>query len=276
MSRRKKGKGEKESGERWLITYADLITLLMIFFIIMFAMSEISAQKFSAMASSLSISLGGSEHILPGAGPSPVASMPAPPSEAEMQAKKEEEQLKELKKQLKEFIDANNLAGQISVSVEERGLVVSFLDPVLFPLGSAQLTPNAKDIIQKVGKILLQSDNYVRIEGHTDDIPINTVMYPSNWELSAARATSVVQELIKNMQFPPVRLAATGYGQYRPRVPNDTMEHKQLNRRVDIVVLRSKYTKAEPMILKQENQQPEEKSSEALAPVVQNQDIKAP
>ena len=275
MSRKRKAKAEKETGERWLITYSDLITLLMIFFIIMFAMSEIDAQKFSAIAGSLNIALGGSEHILPGAGPSAVQSMPMPIQEIQ-QAQKEAEKLKELQKQLESLIETNNLSGRIAVSIEERGLVVSFYDPVLFPLGSAQLTPNAKDIIHKVGQILLQSDNYIRIEGHTDDIPINTVMYPSNWELSVARATSVVQELIKNITFPPARLAATGYGQYRPRVSNDSMEHKQMNRRVDMVVVRSKYEQAEPTTWKPENQKPEVKNAETQVPQVQNQQIKAP
>ena len=256
MSRKRKGKAEKENSERWLLTYADLITLLMIFFIILFAMSEIDVQKFSAMAGSLNVAMGGSEHILPGVGPSAVQSMPMPIREVQ-QAQEEAEKLKELQKQLESLIEKNNLSGQISVTIEERGLVVSFYDPVLFPLGSAQLTPNAKDITHKVGQILLQSDNYIRIEGHTDDIPINTVMYPSNWELSVARATSVVQELIKNLAFPPARLAATGYGQYRPRVSNDSMVHKQMNRRVDMVVVRSKYEQAEPTTWKLENQKPE-------------------
>ena len=275
MSRKRKAKAEKENSERWLITYSDLITLLMIFFIIMFAMSKLNSEKFAAIAGSLNVALGGGQHILPGAGPSIAKNMPISSVVSEMQAQKELEKLKELQKQLQSYIEKNNLSGQIAVSIEERGLVLSFFDPVLFPLGSAQLTPNAKDITRKVGQILLQSDNYIRIEGHTDDIPINTVMYPSNWELSAGRATSVVQELIKNIAFPPARLAATGYGQYRPRVSNDSMEHKQMNRRVDIVVVRSKYEQSEPTTWKPENQKPEVINSETLVPQVQNQQTKA-
>jgi chemotaxis protein MotB len=274
MSRKRKGKAEKENGERWLITYSDLITLLMIFFIIMFAMSEISNQKFTAIASSLNIALGGSEHILPGAGPSAIESNPASPIQVQ-QIQKEAEQLRELQKELQDLIEKKNLTGHILVSIEERGLVVSFLDPVLFPLGSAQLTPKAKNIVQEVGQILLKSDNYIRIEGHTDDIPINTAIYPSNWELSAARATSVVQELIKTMSFPPERLAATGYGEYRPRVPNDSMDHKQMNRRVDIVVVRSKYEQSEPMILQTEDQKSEGNTTDTLIPQMQKQENKS-
>ena len=276
MNRKRKGKAEKENSERWLLTYSDLITLLMIFFVIMFAMSEVDSQKFAAIAGSLNVALGGSQHILNGAGPSPVQGIPVSLIASEQQAQKETEKLKELQKQIESLIETNNLSGQISVSIEERGLVLSFFDPVLFPLGSAQLTLNAKDITQKVGQILLQSDNYIRIEGHTDDIPINTAMYPSNWELSAARATSVVQELIKSIAFPPERLAATGYGQYRPRVSNDSMEHKKMNRRVDIVVVRSKYDQAEPTTWKSENQKSEVNNPETLVPQMQDQQIKSP
>ncbi|MBC7105712.1 MAG: OmpA family protein, partial [Firmicutes bacterium] len=94
--------------------------------------------------------------------------------------------------------------------------------------------------------ILLRLPNYIRVEGHTDDLPINTPQFPSNWDLSTARANTVVKELIDGLGFPPERLAAVGYGEYRPRVPNDSDYHRQLNRRVDIVVLKTKYSGAEP------------------------------
>ncbi|WP_066637343.1 OmpA/MotB family protein [Desulfolucanica intricata] len=250
MRKKRRTKPHKDNNDRWLLTYSDLITLLMIYFIVMFAISNTDLQKFAAIADGLSRVLGGgSRSILMGSGPSVESGLPIPPIDSIDGGglQNESKQMLELEKQLQDYIDSNSLKKKISVNMEERGIVVSFYDPVLFPLGSAELTPASKDIIKEVAGILIQSDNYIRIEGHTDDIPINTGRYPSNWELSAARATSVVQELINTHNFPPVRLAATGYGEYRPRVPNDTMEHKQLNRRVDIVVLRSKYNEAEPM-----------------------------
>jgi len=129
-------------------------------------------------------------------------------------------------------------------------VVLSFQDVALFPLGSAELTPGARDMIGKIGKILIKVPQYLRVEGHTDDLPINTREFPSNWELSVARATSVVQELIHRLNFSPRRLSATGYGEFRPRVPNDSPDNRQQNRRVDIVVLKSKYETAEPKIMK--------------------------
>jgi chemotaxis protein MotB len=98
----------------------------------------------------------------------------------------------------------------------------------------------------KLGLILLQTPNFIRIEGHTDNVPINTPRFPSNWELSVARATSVVQYLISRHNFPPERLSATGYGEYRPKASNATAEGRQKNRRVDFVILSSLYEKAEP------------------------------
>jgi len=154
--------------------------------------------------------------------------------------------LQRVKSQLASFIKEENLGASVSVRSEERGIVVSFQDPVLFALGSAELTTQAKEILYKVGSLLLDIPNYIRVEGHTDDLPIHTARYPSNWELSVARATSVVQELIRSLGFPPERLSATGYGEYRPRVPNTSDANRQLNRRVSIVILSSEYEVAEP------------------------------
>ncbi|MBC7107011.1 MAG: OmpA family protein, partial [Firmicutes bacterium] len=148
---------------------------------------------------------------------------------------------------LQERLEREGLAGRVTVSVEERGVVISFLDTVLFPIGSDELTPRARELLGKLGQELRSLPNYVRVEGHTCDLPINNRRFPSNWELSVARATSVVQALVRDAGIPPARLSATGYGEYRPRVPNDSEAHRQLNRRVDLVVLRAKYEATEPL-----------------------------
>ena len=121
--------------------------------------------------------------------------------------------------------------------MEERGLVISLQDIVLFPSGSAGITPEAKKIIADIGAHLKTLPNYLRVEGHTDNLPINTPKFPSNWELSSARATNVVHELINRCGIHPERLSATGYGEYRPKVDNDSVGHRQMNRRVDILIL---------------------------------------
>ncbi|MEW6191876.1 MAG: flagellar motor protein MotB [Bacillota bacterium] len=252
--KRRRSEVEEANRERWLITYADLITLLLIFFIVLFTFSNIDAKKFAGIAESLSKALGGGGGmVLEGPGPSVVAG--APVSQERVETKfslskeaKETLQMQKIKEQIEKYAREQGLAARVTARIEERGVVVSIQDTALFPLGSADLTPQARLIVRKVGEILLATDNYIRIEGHTCDLPIHTARFPSNWELSVARATSVVQELLR-INFPPQRLSASGYGEYRPVAPNDSEANRQKNRRVDFVVLRSRYKEVEPGIL---------------------------
>lgn len=238
MNKKRRSSEKKENSERWLLTYSDLITLLMIFFVVMYALSNVDANKFRAISDALSKALGGGGNMVQiHPGPSPEAT----PFDLGNSASREESQMEEISQQIKEYLKNNNLSAKVSVATEERGVVVSFQDPVFFPSGSAEIIPSAVPVIQNVGRIILQIANNVRVEGHTDNVPINNASFPSNWELSSARATRIVKELIR-VEFPPGRLSATGYGEYRPRAANDTEENRQLNRRVDIVVLRSKYS----------------------------------
>ena len=236
----------KDNKERWLLTYSDLITLLMVFFVVLYALSSINARKFQSMAFSLAMAMGGGgQSVLsePGAALAPGISSSSFEIDKEMQ---ELSEMERIKNELQAYIDQNGLNGKVTVNLEERGVVVSFQDVALFPLGSAGLLPDAKEKINKIGQILMKTTHYIRVEGHTDNLPINTRSFPSNWELSVARATSVVQELIYSLNFTPYRLSATGYGEFRPREPNDSDAQRQRNRRVDIVILKSKYETAEP------------------------------
>lgn len=248
--RRQIGKGSRSNHERWLLTYADMITLLTVFFVVLYALSTLNAKKFEAVAVSLAKAMGGGQSVLldPGtslargiSGSSTVKDVP------DIQDMDELNNLERIRQALQQYIDQNGLNGKVTVNMEERGVVLSFQDVALFPLGSAELSPGAMELISNLGRILLTSQHYLRVEGHTDDLPINTRDYPSNWELSVARATRVVKELIRGIGFPSNRLSATGYSEFRPRVRNDTAEHRQQNRRVDIVVLKSKYETAEPV-----------------------------
>lgn len=228
MARRKE-KHEKETNqERWLLTYSDLITLLMIFFVVMYSMSNVDAQKFKAIAGSLSSVLSGtSESVLDSLGPSIIEG--------------EAQQMEEVRQQLQEYIDANNLGNSIKIYIQERGLVISLSDTVLFPSGQASLTPEAQEIMRKVGLSLKGLDNYIRVEGHTDNLPINTQEYPSNWELSAMRSTNVVRFLLKESGLPPEKMSESGYGEYRPIATNDNDAGRTRNRRVDIVILKNEH-----------------------------------
>lgn len=265
--RRKKQEPENEGGmERWLITYADLITLLMIFFILMYTMSQVDARKYAAVANSLSVVLTGQAlSVLETQGPSLVEGisgqqMPEGPGAAPAQ----QGELDEVKRMIAEFIktkdmEANQDASQGNAAVtklsdhiivyeQERGLVISFKDTLLFASASDQLTPRAQQIIQEVGKSLVGLPNYIRVEGHTDDVPINTSKFPSNWELSALRASNVVHVLNEDVNIPAERLSIIGYGEYRPLVANEDTVSRSMNRRVDIVILKKKYDYFEPVV----------------------------
>ncbi|ABB14838.1 OmpA/MotB family protein [Carboxydothermus hydrogenoformans] len=256
--KRRQHEEKKPNHERWLITYADMITLLMVFFIVMYALSNVDANKFRALAESLSKALGGGGIVLTNAGPDVVTGSNATvqgnlgKASQEQLPAVDEKDLKEtanlalIKAKVDSYIKAKGLNASVTATLEERGVVISFKDAILFKLGSAELTPQAKAIVRQIGEILLPLPNYIRIEGHTDNLPINTSRFPSNWELSTARATSVVHELIDGLHFPPYRLSAVGYGEYRPKVPNTSEQNRQKNRRVDIVILRSKYEPVEP------------------------------
>ncbi len=259
--------GEEGSRDRWLITYADLITLLMIFFILMYTMSQVDAQKYAAVANSLSVVLTGQAmSVLDTQGPSLIEGLSGQDM-PQNQDGFEQGQLEEVKKLVTEFIAAKDqeaqqgmtnsqaikLSEHIIVYEQERGLVISFKDALLFPSGSDQLTPYAAAIIAEVGKTLTNLPNYIRVEGHTDNLPINTSRFASNWELSVLRSATVVHVLSESAQIPAERLAIIGYGEHRPLVPNDNESYRAMNRRVDIVILKKKYDYFEPPLIKEDS-----------------------
>jgi chemotaxis protein MotB len=264
--RRKKEEAESSGMERWLITYADLITLLMIFFILMYTMSQVDARKYAAVANSLSVVLTGQAlSVLDTSGPSLVdgisgQQMPEGPGMTPAQ----QGELDEVKHMIAEFIKTKDLeasqgeaqgnaavtrlSDHIIVYEQERGLIISFKDTLLFASGSDQLTPRAQIIIRDIGNSLVKLPNYIRVEGHTDNVPINTSKFPSNWELSVMRASNVVHVLNEDAGIPAERLSIIGYGEYRPLVPNEDNLSRSMNRRVDIVILKKKYDYFEPAV----------------------------
>jgi chemotaxis protein MotB len=128
---------------------------------------------------------------------------------------------------------------QVAFIVDERGLTVRFLDNVLFDLGRADLRPDALTMLDAVGTALKNTNRYIRVEGHADNLPINTIEFPSNWELSAARSIAVTRYLIAKHGADPRHLASLGYGEFRPLFPNTSDENRAKNRRVDVVILRA-------------------------------------
>jgi len=238
--RKKSEEGGKVGQERWLLTYADMITLLLALFIVMYSMSKIDAEKFSSVTKALAGQLKGGESIFEKALSSDIIG-------------KQILNLKELRLLQDRMINQIRLenlnraeAIGISTQIDERGLVIHIEESALFDPGKDELKPEAFAALDLVSKQLKGIQNPIRIEGHTDNTPIKTARFPSNWELSAARAITVVRYLADKHEIDPTKLSALGYGEFRPIANNSTPEGRALNRRVDIVVLSQSEIKKEP------------------------------
>jgi chemotaxis protein MotB len=236
---------EKDNTERWMLSYLDFITLLMIFFLMMYAISNVDNNKAQALAHSLKIgfnSSGNGENII--AVPDS-ANTTAAIDEETLKALTEAEKLADIKKKVDELVDNSELKGSVTTSIQERGLLISFNDSVLFNSGDANVKSDWYNKLVSISKVLNEIDNYIRVEGHTDNVAINNGYYHSNWQLSSDRASNVVEFLISQGNIKPDRLSAVGYGEYRPVKSNDTEEGKSANRRVDILILNNKFNESE-------------------------------
>ena len=258
---------EHENHERWLITYADMITLLMVLFVVLFSIGQVDLAKFQALKHSLSNSLGGPAKPNPvvtggagvltagsqisGAVPSGTGSLGSPvPSDQALialvrqKAAAEQATLNQAEKQIEQALTNKGLQDAVTFRQEVRGLVVTVVsDNVLYPVGSAVLQPEGRAVLDALAPALARLPNDISVEGHTDNQPIvGGGAYPTNWELSTARATAVVRYLIDAHGLVPSRLAAAGYADTRPIVPNTSASNEGLNRRVEIVVLNQNAT----------------------------------
>lgn len=232
-SRRHQEGGEEES---WMTTYSDMVTLLLTFFVALFAFSRVDVQRFSEVMQSVRSALGVNLDQLGG--------LPnLTDSPWLLKAAGEREQLLHVKHQLEQALP--QVGSGVSLVEEERGIVVRFADQALFDLGQAEIRPEALPILDQVIEILKPLANPVRVEGHTDSLPINTPLFPSNWELSTARATRVVRYLVEH-GIPASRLSAAGYADMRPVASNATAEGRAQNRRVDLVLLSLSELNEEP------------------------------
>jgi chemotaxis protein MotB len=244
MSKRAKKQEEQENLERWLLTYCDLITLLLAFFVVMYSMSQIDAKKFGSLSVHLRSILTGQLGILKEA--------PSIAGKSEMGniAEPQPIDLQIVEGEILKTAEEKDFKKQIALAMDERGLVVHIMDTALFEVGKAYLTPDAQSMLEHLAPELRRLPNPLRIEGHTDNVPIQTPLFPSNWELSVARSTSVVRYLVEKHGISPLRVAAIGYGEYRPIAPNDSPANKAKNRRIDIVILSMKNAGDEPSAAK--------------------------
>jgi len=245
---RKKREEEHENIERWLVSYADFITLLFAFFVVMYALSSINEGKYRVLSDSLInafreapssdkiMQMGAkSPAVLEGTGmPIGAAVQHAQGSMPERQ--RAAERMKKVAKNILEAMQPLTQNGKVRVTQSPRGVTVEINASLLFNSGDAVLQPQSAEALTAVAKVLAGVDNPIQVEGHSDNVPINSPAYPSNWELSSARAGSVVR-LFAELGVPTTRMVAIGYADNQPLDTNATAEGRARNRRVNVLIL---------------------------------------
>ncbi len=222
----------RDNAERWLVSYADFITLLFAFFVVLFAASQVDSANMARLSEAYQNHLGGDP--LPAATeraePEGGDAVSAPPDPAE--------ELVAVKEQLEDKLSAMVEDGKVAVTLQPRGLVLSLQEAAFFPIGKASFRTGADALLVEVGEaVAAAGDRSIRLEGHTDDVPIHNHEFTSNWELSSWRAIEVMKLLTGRFGVPAERVSVVGYGDLRPLAANDTAGGRARNRRVDIVIL---------------------------------------
>jgi chemotaxis protein MotB len=212
--------------QRWLLTYADMITLLLAFFVIMYAISKVDLKRYESLAVSLRGAFAGSP-------PRPISTresggapvLPKP------------DLVFDVVERLRERLGDDLAAGRVQIERAPEAIVLRFPDAILFERGKAELRLGARQILDRVAGVVLSLSNPIEAEGHTDTLPIRSAQFPSNWELSVARATTVVRYLVETHAMSPLRIAARGVGEHKPLFPNDSAHGEPRNRRVELRIL---------------------------------------
>lgn len=245
--RRRRKPAEHANHERWLVSYADFITLLFAFFVVMFASSQADRGRAAQVSDSVKKAFG--ENRVKAAVASVLGGTPDDAGLGNGQMKGPggaRQDLTEAMKQLKQDLAAELQRGQIELRMEGRGLVVSFQQAILFPSASDVLGEEAVEPIAKVAKAILKLPYPIRLEGHTDSLPIHNERFHSNWELSAARSIALLEFLVEIDGIDRSRMSISGYADVAPVDTNDTEEGRARNRRVDLVILNESGAAAQP------------------------------
>ena len=256
---RKKRQPEHENHERWMVSYADFITLMFAFFVVMFATSQTDKARAQQVSDSVKQALdkGGVaaavHEILGGTVDEKGkgnAQMKGPGGSQKTNVTTQQVVLAELLPSL-QYLDKELQAeikdGKIEIHLEPRGLVLSLRQATFFPSGEDAIDPKTYSIVEKIADTIRQLPNSVRLEGHTDSVPIHTARFHSNWELSAARSIAMMELLTGQFAIPPQRMAIAGYADTAPLDSNDTPEGRAHNRRVDVVILNQQVKTTEPV-----------------------------
>ncbi|MFY9270746.1 MAG: flagellar motor protein MotB [Candidatus Manganitrophaceae bacterium] len=224
---RKKKHEEHENMERWLVSYADFITLLFAFFVVMYSTSSVRDGKYRAVADSMSEAF------------NPIIAFSS--SNVRLTSGRSGESafsvdIRLYYKRLKKEVETSGLSGKVDVFEDGRGTVIRIAENQIFEVGEAAILPGFETHLDRIAEIISVLPYRIQVEGHTDNIPIQTPLYPSNWELSAARAAHLIRYFIERHKMDPERFSAVGYAEFRPIVSNDGPEGRRRNRRVEIVI----------------------------------------
>lgn len=231
----KKKHEEHENHERWLVSYADFITLLFAFFVVMYSISSVNEGKFRTVSDSIKAALNPIVSPANTAVPFTIGQNKALKVDPTIDIAKEPA-LRRLRQIMRSLKDEMHLDTIQLKELTNGDIVLTLPDTVLFRSGESALRAQARPFIQAIGEVLIELDRHVRVEGHTDNVPITTVQFPSNWELSATRAVTVVRILSEQYGVPANHLTAVGHADSRSLADNLTPEHRAKNRRVEIVV----------------------------------------
>lgn len=238
MPRKKNNSGGDDGGgsPAWMTTFGDMMTLLLVFFVLLYSFSSMDVEKFRGFISALQSQLG----VLEG-GKTITENPNIDAGTLGQDYAQAPQNIQQIMKELDNYIEQTGLGDKVNVENKRKGLVISLTGEILYELGKADIRDQGKEVLAMISDILRDIPNDIMIEGHTDDLPIRTAEFPSNWELSTARAVNVIKYLIEEKDFDPARLSAAGYSEYRPVATNNSTEGRAENRRVEVVVLNSQY-----------------------------------
>lgn len=248
--------------ERWLVSYADFITLLFAVFVVLYAMGQSDKKKVEEIMQAIQQSFGMATagatapkvNVIPSQAITVIPSLKpeikvAPVGRTrsgQTKTRAEEKDFRQIKASVEAYLVKQGAQNKVTLEITRRGLIVSLKEAGFFNSGQANIKADAYELINTIAEVMTQYNNPLRLEGHTDNVPISTSQFASNWELSTARATNGLKYLLKNFDVDPNKISATGYAEFRPIADNATVEGRARNRRVDLVMLSGEAEKGEP------------------------------
>jgi chemotaxis protein MotB len=244
--KKKKQHHDEHMDESWLVPYADILTLLLALFIVLFAASNVDAQKFQEIAKAFNTSFSGGTGVLEYPSPTETGEMEqldVQESKSEEATEEEQQQLEqkklaEIKEKIDTYIQSNSLGSQLQTTLTDEGLLITILDDIFFDSGSAEIRKKDRQLAKEISELLVMNPpRNIVVSGHTDNIPINNSSCDSNWHLSVMRAVNFMKILIENEKLDAKAFSAKGFGEFKPVSSNNTNEGREKNRRVEVLVL---------------------------------------